>query len=341
MSVPDMIRNMTRFAEKAKDLPLHMLQTALSGVGQALLLGDRVRTRIKGLAGQDEDLDKSRDKATAPSVDLEERGGEKPARREPVIFAPRPEKAAPQAPGAGSNGAKAPEPVIFTPAKPAKPAVTETAEAPAPKAETVEAAAPVSEAKPAKPAKPEPVEAEAPAEAKVAEAEVSAPDSAATKPAEPEVSAPKAVETETPKPAEAEVAEAAVPASTTPEAGGAEATAPEAGTEVAAPAAGKAKPRASRAKATKTKAADDKAAEVTETEAAKPAVDQPLTEAVTVPAEPMPGYAELTVASLRARMRGKTAVQIQELLAYERATSARDAVVRMYENRLAKLEAAE
>ena len=55
----------------------------------------------------------------------------------------------------------------------------------------------------------------------------------------------------------------------------------------------------------------------------------------------MPGYSELTVASLRARMRGKTAVQIQELIAYERATSARDAVVKMYENRLAKLEAAE
>jgi hypothetical protein len=40
-------------------------------------------------------------------------------------------------------------------------------------------------------------------------------------------------------------------------------------------------------------------------------------------------------------MRGRTAEQIRELIAYERATSAREAVVRMYENRLAKLEAGE
>ena len=52
----------------------------------------------------------------------------------------------------------------------------------------------------------------------------------------------------------------------------------------------------------------------------------------------MPGYAGLTVASLRARMRGKSAEQIRELLAYEEATSARETVLKMYRNRLAKLE---
>src|SRR4051812_46572542 len=98
MSVPDMIRNMSKFAEKAKDLPLHMLQTALSGVGQALLLGDRVKTRIKGLGGQEEDRDASGKQTAGQLTDPEEKGGEKaeekPARRAPVIFAPRPEKAA-------------------------------------------------------------------------------------------------------------------------------------------------------------------------------------------------------------------------------------------------------
>jgi hypothetical protein len=345
MSVPDMIRNMSKFAEKAKDLPLHMLQTALSGVGQALLLGDRVRTRIKGLAGQEEDLDESRKETAVQLPDSEEKVEEKPARRAPVIFAPRPEKAAAKATTSESNGTKASEPVIFTPAKPA---ATET-----PDAKPAEALAP--EAVPAEPAKaaealaPEAaevkaVEADAPAaetpEVKAAEADAPA---AETRPAAPETSAPKVVE-----------AEASIPAPAAPEAGAAEAAAPEAGpkivedsapeVEIAAPPARKA--RAPRAKATDTEVAkagtaDAAVVEVTETQAAEPAVDRPLAEAVTVPAEPMPGYSELTVASLRARMRGKTAAQIQELIAYERATSARDTVVRMYENRLAKLEAAE
>jgi hypothetical protein len=391
-----MIRNMTKFAEKAKDLPLHMLQTALSGVGQALLLGDRVRTRVKGLAGQNEDLDESR-KTADQLTDSEEKSGEKaeekPARREPVIFAPRPEKAATMAPSSESNGSKASEPVIFTPAK-STPAATETAdarpkpaeaEAPVTEAKAVEAEAPVTEA-PASPAaetkaadvetpvtQAPAVEAEAPvievkaadvapvteakaveteapvsptAETKATDVEAPIPDSAETTSAEPEVSAPKVVETAAPATPETGDTEATAPEARLKIV---EDSAPEAGVEIAAPPARKA--RASKAKVTKAKVTDAEAAEpgtadaaaveVTETQAAKPAVDQPLAEAVAVPAEPMAGYSELTVASLRARMRGKTAVQIQELLAYERATSAREAVVRMYENRLAKLEAAE
>lgn len=58
-------------------------------------------------------------------------------------------------------------------------------------------------------------------------------------------------------------------------------------------------------------------------------------------AEPLPGYGTLTVASLRARLRGKTSEQIQEFLAYEQATSARPEVLKMYTNRLAKLAAPE
>jgi hypothetical protein len=57
--------------------------------------------------------------------------------------------------------------------------------------------------------------------------------------------------------------------------------------------------------------------------------------------EPLPGYSGLTVASLRARMRGKSVEQMGDLLAYEQATTARPEVIRMYENRLAKLEAPE
>ena len=57
--------------------------------------------------------------------------------------------------------------------------------------------------------------------------------------------------------------------------------------------------------------------------------------------EPVPGYAGLTVASLRARMRGKSAAQIQAQLDYERATTGRPEVVKMFETRLAKMAAAE
>ncbi|MEV4095202.1 hypothetical protein [Streptosporangium saharense] len=277
MSVPDIVRNVTKnvrealssreeFKEKTtKDLPLYVLQSALSGVGQALQFGGRVKDRIRRLAGQ------GRDEETDTTETTEQATGEtpadKPARREPVIFAPRPsqekseevrEAAEAVEPRAEANGAKArPEPVIFTPAKPA------TAKAPA----------------------------ETPAETPESPAET--PAAAVTETAEAPATPSTEIPAETPEAAEIPVAEAsavkpgAEPETTTPEV-------PE--------------------------------VQVTEESAL---------------AEPMPGYSTLTIASLRARMRGKSAEQIGDLLAYERATSDRPEVVRMYENRLAKLRAAE
>ncbi|TMR88291.1 hypothetical protein EJK15_67120 [Nonomuraea basaltis] len=106
---------------------------------------------------------------------------------------------------------------------------------------------------------------------------------------------------------------------------------PVAATEpVAAPEA----PVAAKPKSRSRKAAAPKPAVAEEPAAAEPA-------AATEPAEPLPGYSEMTVASLRARMRGKTAEQIGAFLAYERATKARPEVERMFENRLAKLQAGE
>lgn len=301
MAVPDIVRNVTRnvrealssregFKEKAKDLPLYVLQSALSGVGQALLLGDRMRTTIKRIAGQDADTEETHPKTAdelAKDEKAEEKVAEKPARREPVIFAPRPESASPKEDRSEANGAKPrPEPVIFAPAKP------KAATGPAP-------AAPEAKPTGSEPAKP----AEA-TETKPAEA---------TKPTGSE----PAKAARTTKAAETEAAETGIPAPA-PAAVGVEVT------EV---------------KTAKPEAADAALVEVTETKVATP-VAEPVG-AVTVPAEPMPGYGQLTVASLRARMRGKTAEQIREFLAYERATTVRAEVVRMYENRLAKLEAAE
>jgi hypothetical protein len=85
----------------------------------------------------------------------------------------------------------------------------------------------------------------------------------------------------------------------------------------------------------------DKLAEAVEAVPAEGDATQATPAAVTGLAEPLPGYSELTVASLRARMRGKSAEQISAFLVFEQATTARPEVVRMYENRLAKLQAGE
>ncbi|MEU7988608.1 hypothetical protein AB0B56_27445 [Streptosporangium canum] len=360
MAVPDIVRNVTRnvrealssregFKEKAKDLPLYVLQSALSGVGQALLLGDRMRTTIKRIAGQDADTEETHPKTAdelAKDEKAEEKVAEKPARREPVIFAPRPESASPKEDRSEANGAKPrPEPVIFAPAKPkaatgpapAAPEAKPTGSEPAKTAETEAAETKPAETTEAKVAETKPAEATEAKAAEIKPTETTKPETRPTETKLPETK-PAAAETAETKPAEATKptgSEPAKAARTTKATRAAETEAAETG--IPAPAA--VGVEVTEVKTAKPEAADAALVEVTETKVATP-VAEPV-EAVTVPAEPMPGYGQLTVASLRARMRGKTAEQIREFLAYERATTVRAEVVRMYENRLAKLEAAE
>jgi hypothetical protein len=54
---------------------------------------------------------------------------------------------------------------------------------------------------------------------------------------------------------------------------------------------------------------------------------------------PLPNYDELSVASLRARLRNLDVAQVRQLAEYERAHAARAEVVTMFERRIAKLEA--
>lgn len=75
-----------------------------------------------------------------------------------------------------------------------------------------------------------------------------------------------------------------------------------------------------------------------EDDAAAPAESAEATPAVAGPAA-LPNYDELSVASLRARLRNLTAVQVGELAAYEREHAARPEVITMFERRIAKLEA--
>jgi hypothetical protein len=53
----------------------------------------------------------------------------------------------------------------------------------------------------------------------------------------------------------------------------------------------------------------------------------------------LPGYDDLSIASLRARLRVLDAATIQEMLAYEKAHARREPVIAMLERRLAKISA--
>jgi hypothetical protein len=70
---------------------------------------------------------------------------------------------------------------------------------------------------------------------------------------------------------------------------------------------------------------------------AAPGVPEPAAAAAGV--APLPNYDELSVASLRARLRNLDVTQVRQLAEYERAHAARADVLTMFERRIAKLEA--
>jgi hypothetical protein len=70
-----------------------------------------------------------------------------------------------------------------------------------------------------------------------------------------------------------------------------------------------------------------------------PGAEPPVTEAVTAPAAlPVPNYDDLSVASLRARLRNLDQSQVRMLLDYEKAHAGRADVLTMFERRITKLE---
>jgi hypothetical protein len=69
--------------------------------------------------------------------------------------------------------------------------------------------------------------------------------------------------------------------------------------------------------------------------------DEPAVQAApTADAPPLPGYDDLSLPSLRARMRVLDATALRTLLAYEKTHAHRDDVIAMFERRLAKISAA-
>jgi hypothetical protein len=68
-----------------------------------------------------------------------------------------------------------------------------------------------------------------------------------------------------------------------------------------------------------------------------PPNELPPTSPSTTP--PLPNYDELSIASLRARLRILDVTQVRELADYERAHAGRADVIAMFERRIVKLEA--
>jgi hypothetical protein len=110
-----------------------------------------------------------------------------------------------------------------------------------------------------------------------------------------------------------------------------------------------AKPAATTPAATKPVAPKPAAAKPAATTPAtpKPATPKPATPTPATPtptaatptaATPIPGYDDLSVPSLRARLRGLDADGVQALLEYEKAHARRDDVITMFERRLSKIE---
>jgi hypothetical protein len=64
----------------------------------------------------------------------------------------------------------------------------------------------------------------------------------------------------------------------------------------------------------------------------------PASVAETTASAPLPNYDELSIASLRARLRNLDVAQLRQLLVYEQAHAARPDVMAMFERRITKLE---
>lgn len=154
--------------------------------------------------------------------------------------------------------------------------------------------------------KPQADEAETAASATAPEA----PDTAAPEAAAPEKPEPETAATEATAP-EASASDTAEPEATEPEANAPTADAPE------ADASGKTVPEAT-------------------PEAAESASEPAAPEAP--PELPLPNYDELTIQSVRARLRNLSVPQLRQLIEHEKANAARADFITAFERRIAKVE---
>lgn len=144
MSLPDFIKDIGRSIraklcdrggpeEKAKDVPRKLLQTAVSAVGVMLELAGRLRQALSRTGREEKDEETLHEPRAARDAGTAAAEQERPARREPVIFAPRPSEAPPTAEANGGTARR--EPVIYAPTRPAEKPAEKATEKPAEKAE--------------------------------------------------------------------------------------------------------------------------------------------------------------------------------------------------------------
>jgi hypothetical protein len=170
---------------------------------------------------------------------------------------------------------------------------------------------------------------EAPAEAKAAAPETATPETATPETATPETATP---ETATPETATPETAtpETATPETATPETATPETATPETATpETATPETATPETATSKTATPETLGGGHVKLVPADAVAAAPAAP--------TGGLPVPNYDDLTIASLRARLRNLSADQLAQLADYEKGHANRADVVQMFERRIAKL----
>ena len=271
-------------SERIKEAPAQALRGVFAGIGQLLLITDKLRNK-----GSHQDVPRARTPGASASV------------TDTAVTSPA---------GQGAGTAAAPAGTVAE----AAPAGAAPAGAAPAGAAPVAAAAPPAAAAPAAPG---------PAE------------SSAAKPATARRAAkPAAGKPVTPKPA-AKPVTAKPPTARRPAA--------KAAAESAA-AAGEAPPKPPKRQSTRdfdktgnVRLLGDETADPAAAAAPQPAAG-PEPAAAADPA-PLPNYDELSVPSLRARLRNLDVTQVRQLAEYERAHAARAELLTMFERRIAKLEA--
>ncbi len=301
--------------DRIKEAPVVVLRAVFAGIGQLLLTADKVRARAAeqvwtperapGPAGQ------PRHCPVPPQprngiAHAEPAAASHPATREAVAgpgtaTAPAP-GAAPAAKAGSGPAGSVPHPAPGADREKATSAAktTPTAKATARTTPAPKATAKTAKAAPVAKAAKSTVDAKSATGAKVA---TDTPDAKA---------AGAKVATDTPD------AKAAGAKTASPKAAGAKST--------------KTTPTAKPGPATKTKAVPAPRAGKAGPAKAGPAKAGPATEA-----PPLPGYDDMSLASLRARLRGLDATTIRAMLAYERASARREPVITMLERRLTKI----
>jgi hypothetical protein len=298
-------------SERIKEAPAQVLRGVFAGIGQLLLITDKLRNKASH-----QDVPRARTPGPSETV------------TDTTVTSPTGHGAGTAAAPAGAAGGEA-GPVLVDAGPTAEAAAAPAASAPA---ASVPAAAAAT-----------PAEAVTESEAVIAETAPARPATTRRTTVKPVANKPVTAK----PPAKPATAKPATAKPTTPRRTAAKAAAAE-----AAEAAGDAVPRPPKRQSSRN---FDKTGNVrvlgneAETPAPEPAAaaPEPATAAPepvaaaepAATAAPLPNYDELSVASLRARLRNLDAAQVKELAEYERAHAARADVLTMFERRIAKLEA--